>query len=230
MRQRLAVIFGALGALVTFLTAYRAFFVVGEVVNEAGISDFSARIVYIHVPVAETSLVAVLVGAVGGALYLTRRKHIYAIMSRCAIELALLFGIGVEVSGMIWDRAAWGVWWTWEPRLTTYLILMLVYGGYFVLRSSVEDEGARERYAAVYSIVGAVTAPFTFFAIRLLESVHPVIFKIGQQIDPSIMQTFILGMFGMLSLFVALLLTRIDMEDMREELEETKNRLELQPS
>jgi hypothetical protein len=83
---------------------------------------------------------------------------------------------------MIWGKAAWDAWWAWEPRLTTFLIVCLLYGGYFVLRSMVEEESRRATYAAVFAIIAFIDVPITFFATRFLpEGLHPVVITSGRR-------------------------------------------------
>ncbi|MDI6715565.1 MAG: cytochrome c biogenesis protein, partial [Actinomycetota bacterium] len=150
----------------------------------------------------------------------------YDFLSLSAIELGFLFGFLVEMTGILWDKAAWGVWWQWEPRLTTYLILMLMYAGYFVLRSSVSEESSKARLAAVYSIVAAINVPLTFFAIRLIPSVHPVVFSSsGSGLHGTLLAAFLISMFGMTSFYVALLLMRYQMKGISEEIEILKNQV-----
>ena len=88
-------------------------------------------------------------------------------------------------TGMIWGRAAWGTWWDWEPRLTTFLLVCFLYTAYFVLRQTVEDESRRATFAALFAIVAFVDVPITFFATRFMPAnMHPVVFHVtGASMD-----------------------------------------------
>lgn len=188
---------------------------------------FHQKILYIHVPVAETSLVSFILAAIFGALFLYKRERKYDFLSFAAVELGFLYGFLVEMTGIMWDKAAWGVWWQWEPRLTTYLILMLMYAGYFVMRSSIGEDSSKARFSAVYSIIAAVNVPLTFFAIRLIPAAaHPVVFdSSGSGLHGSLLVAFLVSMFGMTCFYISLLLTRYQMHGMGEELDILKNQI-----
>jgi heme exporter protein C len=87
----------------------------------------------------------------------------------------LVFFLITIVLGSIWARPVWNTWWTWDPRLTTAAVTELIYIAYFMLRQGIEDPDRRARFGAVYTIVGAISAPITFFAIRLFRTIHPVV-------------------------------------------------------
>ena len=96
------------------------------------------------------------------------------------MEIALLFVVCTMVTGEMWTRFEWGVWWTWEPRLTTYLILMLVVIAYFVLRSAIDEPERRATYAAVISVIALVDVPICYMVTRLIpSSIHPVVLREG---------------------------------------------------
>ena len=95
------------------------------------------------------------------------------------MEVALLFVVLTLITGDLWTKASWGVWWEWEPRLTTYFIMTLLMIAYFVLRNSLEDEERRAVYAAVFGIIALIDAPISFFITRVIPSDHPVVFKSG---------------------------------------------------
>jgi heme exporter protein C len=227
--RKTALVTALVSALLILTGIFSAFLIAPEAVverNERLIKVFSQKIFYFHVPVAETSLIAFLIGAIAGGLFLAKRKRKYDFISQASIELGLLFGILVEWSGIMWTRSEWGKWWEWEPRLTTYLILLLMYAGYFVLRSSVQEESNRARYAAVYSIIAAINVPLTFFAIRLIPAVHPVVFTSkGASMEPPMLIAFLISMFGMSLLYVTLLILRYHMHQAKEDIEYLKNRL-----
>lgn len=223
MKKAITALLFAGGALLLTGLAL-AFLVAPMAVNQKGVEIFSQKIFYFHVPVSETSLLAFVLGAVFGAMFLVNKNPKYDFLSLAAVEIGFVFGLLVEWTGVIWTRAEWGVWWTWEPRLTSYFILMLMYAGYFVLRSSVNEESAKARFSAVYSIVAAVNAPLTFFAIRLIPSVHPVVFdSSGAHMEASMLAAFLVSMFGMLIFSTALLLLRYQLQTAREELDYLKN-------
>lgn len=164
-------------------------------------------ILYLHVPVAITSLVAFGVACVAGVLYLRRRDERYDEVLTVAIGLGLLFVILTIVSGSIWARGFWGTWWRWQdPRLVTYLIIALLYASFFVLRNSAED-ARRARFSAVFAVTGFASVPLSFYAVRRAQdSVHPTaIDSDGINIDSGIFVWLVLAQVAVITVFVALL-------------------------
>jgi len=195
--------------------------------TDASTLGFSQKIFYVHAPLGETALLAFGVAFVAALLYLRRGDDRYDRLGVAAVRLGLLFGLLVMITGVIYDRAAWGVWWDWEPRLTTFLIVCLLYSAYFVLRGAVEDESRRATYAALFAVVAFVDVPITFFSIRLLPAgMHPVVIgPSGSGMDYRDFIAFAAGLAGMTLLFVGLLRLELGIEALREELRELKHRL-----
>ena len=196
--------------------------------TDASTLGFSQKIFYLHAPIAETALLAYAVAFVAALLFLRRDDPRYDRLGLAAVRLGLLFSLLVMVSGVIWGRAAWGVWWAWEPRLTTFLIACLLYAGYFVLRGAVDDESRRATFAALYAIVAFVDVPITFFATRFLPAgLHPVVLgPSGSGMAGRDLVAFACGMAGMTLLFVGLLRIETGIETMREGLRDLADRLE----
>ena len=134
-----------------------------------------------------------------------------------AIRLGLLFSVLVMATGMIWGKAAWGTWWDWEPRLTTFLLVCFLYTAYFVLRSVVEEEQRRATFAAVFAIIAFIDVPITFFATRFLPAgMHPTVITAGGTGMPgSMFVSFFISMIGMTLLLVALIRRDLGVEDLR---------------
>ena len=195
--------------------------------TDASTLGFSQKIFYFHAPIAETALLAYGVAFAAALLYLRRGEARYDRLGVAAVRLGLLFSLLVMVTGTIWGRAAWGVWWAWEPRLTTFLIACLLYSAYFVLRGAVEDESRRATYAALFAVVAFVDVPITFFATRFLPAgLHPVVLgPSGSGMDYRDLIAFLISMAGMTLLFVGLLRLELGIEALREELREIKYRL-----
>jgi len=185
---------------------------------------FSQKIFYFHVPVAEASFLVLILSAFFGVRFLTTRRKEYDTKSRIAMETALTFVALTMITGVLWTKASWGVWWDWEPRLTTYFIMMLLMVAYFVLRNSIEDEERRAVYAAAFAVIAAIDAPISFFITRLIPSQHPVVFKSG--FATSNLLPFILAQVGMLMIGYAIYVMRMSEERMRERLEVAKEALE----
>jgi heme exporter protein C len=133
------------------------------------------RILYFHVGVAWVAAITMLVGLVGGILYLRSKNPRWDTISMASIEVGLAFTTMTIVSGSVWARPAWNTWWIWEPRLTSITVMWLVYAAYFMLRGAVEDDEKKRRFAAVYAILAFVTVIVTYASIRFLRSIHPVV-------------------------------------------------------
>lgn len=192
---------------------------------------FSQKIFYFHAPISEAALVAYLIAFVAGVLYLRDQDEKYDRLGAAAVRLGLLFSVMVMGTGMIWGKAAWGVWWTWEPRLTTFLIACVLYAAYFVLRWSTDEESRRATYSAVFAIIAFVDVPITFFATRFLPTgLHPaVITSSGSGMAASMLLAFLVCMAGMTLLLVAMLRLELAHAALRAEVQELKELLESEP-
>ena len=226
MRRNLIIAL-SLGAAVCLVVSLVGIFVVLPVLP-ADQTGFSQKIFYWHMPAAIISFIAFLVTLWYSIRFLMTKDFKYDVIAYTSAELGLIFGFILMVFGVIWDYLAWGVWWTWDPRLITYLILLLLFGAYFFLRSMVEDRMRRATYAAVFGIIAALDVPISFFSTRLISNVlHPVVIGgKGTGLDPAMYLWLIMSMAGMLLLYLALLLTKLDMERMEEKLADIKDEIE----
>jgi heme exporter protein C len=165
------------------------FFVAPEDANQ-GVSQ---RIFYIHVPIALTAYFCFGLGAWKALRLLWRGDERHDLESYVAIHQGTIFGTLTLITGMIWARASWGVWWSWSSdQLVLFLVLFLFYCAYFMLRFSIEEGSRRARISAVYALFGVVLIPVSFLAIRLAEDfVHPVAFtREGPQMSGTMFATF----------------------------------------
>jgi len=173
---------------------------------------FSQRIFYIHVPVALTAYACFGWGAWKALRLLWKGDSRYDLESYTAIHIGTIFGVLTLVTGSIWARISWGVWWSWSERqLVLFLVLFLFYSAYFMLRYSVEPGPRRANMSAVYALFGVVLIPVSFLAIRLAEGfIHPVVFtRDGPQMSGSMFFTFCVCLAGMLVLASALYLNEL---------------------
>ncbi|MDR2109262.1 MAG: cytochrome c biogenesis protein CcsA [Coriobacteriales bacterium] len=186
----------------------------------------SQKIFYFHMPVAVISMVALLFTAIYGALFLAKREPRFDLRAKVATEIALVFVLMTMVSGEMWERFEWGVWWTWEPRLTTYFILMLLVIGYFILRNAVDDPERRAVFASVFGIIACVDVPICLLVTRLVPtSVHPAIFRTDSGLAPSMLLPLLLAMAGMACIAFGLFRFRLREQRLRERLDALKTRL-----
>ena len=139
---------------------------------------FRQRIFYLHVPIALTAYVFLLLGAFFAARYLLRRDPMDDLRSYVAIHQGVILGTLVLISGPIWAKVSWGVWWDWsDKQLNTFLLVFLFYCAYFMLRFSVEEGARRERFSAIYALLGIGMIPLSLAAVHLAGTIHhPTVF------------------------------------------------------
>jgi heme exporter protein C len=138
-----------------------------------GLED-KARILFYHVPMAWTAVLAFFVSMGYGIKYLTKKNLDDDVRSAASAGLGLLFCILATVTGSVWAKFNWGSFWNWDPRQTSIFVLLLIYGAYFALRSALELDERKATLSAVYSIIAGVTVPFFIFIMpRIVASLHP---------------------------------------------------------
>ena len=148
-------------------------------------------------------------------------------MCEGGMEIALVFVIMTMITGDLWTRFEWGVWWTWEPRLTTYLILMLIVIAYFVLRNAIDEPERRGTYAAVLGIIATVDVPICFMITRLIpSSIHPVVLREGGM-SGDMGMTVGMCMIGLLLVGFALYRFRFRQVRLQERLQALKDEVEI---
>jgi len=174
------------------------------------------KIFYFHVSAGWVGMLSFLTAAIAGGLYLRSRQLLWDIISSSAVEIGLVFTLACIASGSIWAKPVWNTWWTWDPRLTTVSIMALIYAVYFILRRGIEEPHRQARLASVYVILGFITVPLTFFSIRLLRTIHPLIFNAaslagGASLDltPRMVHTFIISLAAFTLVYAALLWQRV---------------------
>lgn len=133
-----------------------------------------SRIIYFHVPLAWVGVLAYLTAMIDSIKYLKTKNDAHDHRAVVSAEVGFVFTILATVTGAIFARHTWGVYWNWDPRQTSIFLLFMIYGAYFALRSSVEDEEKKGRLSAVYCILAFVTVPVLVFIVpRLYPTLHP---------------------------------------------------------
>ena len=134
----------------------------------------NAKIIFFHVPTAWLTVVAFLMSTIYGFQYLRKKDLNDDIKSYTAAQLGIIFCLLATITGSIWSKFAWGSFWSWDPRQSSIFALLLIYGAWFALRSSIENEEKRATLSAVYSIIAFVTVPFFIFIMpRIMLGLHP---------------------------------------------------------
>ncbi|MCL6625575.1 cytochrome c biogenesis protein [Alicyclobacillus shizuokensis] len=176
------------------------------------------RILYVHVNSAWTALLAFFVTFVASVVYLIRRRLMWDIAAASAAEIGVLFTTFTLLTGSLWGRPVWNTWWTWDPRLTTTLILWFLYVAYLLLRQTIDGVERRGRVAAVYAIVAFLDVPIIHQSVTWWRSIHPtVIDDSGFHMPASMTWPLLLGFVGFLLLFCLLFWLRFQLEITRME-------------
>lgn len=181
------------------------------------------RIMYVHVPTVMLAYLAFVIVLAGSILYLWKRDLRWDRLAASACELGVLFTALTLAAGSIWAKPIWGVWWTWDPRLTTTAILFVIYVGYLMLRALQSDPLARARQSAVIGIVGFLDIPIVHMSVQWWRSLHqgPTFGLRDPTLDDRMEVALLVNMLGFTLLFLFLLGQRLRlaaMEQRRDEL------------
>ncbi|MCP3143352.1 cytochrome c biogenesis protein CcsA [Pyxidicoccus xibeiensis] len=165
------------------------------------------RIMYVHVPLQWMAMVAMTVNFVAAVAYLFKASWKWDSAAEASAEVGLVLGTAGMITGAIWGRPTWGVYWSWDPRLTTEAILLVTYTGYLVLRRFVEDPDKRATWSSVVAIIGAINLPIVWFSVRWWRSLHQVQ-STPKTVDPEMVLTLRISAFGMLALAIYFMMVR----------------------
>jgi heme exporter protein C len=198
------------------------FFWVPTDVNEGPVQ----RIFYVHVPTALIAYVAFGMVLIGSIAYLKTHNRRWDSFAHASAEVGVLFTGCNIVSGMLWGKPEWGTYWTWDPRLTTTFVMLLIYVGYLLFRAMASDPTRGARLAAVIGIVGFVNVPLVHYSVDWWNGLHPNMTLInlsGPQSLPASMLITMLWMTAVFGgLFVLLMMMRMRLENAQIDLEEAE--------
>jgi heme exporter protein C len=185
------------------------------------------KIFYFHVAAAWVGLILAFgVVFVASIAYLKTRKRSWDILAHASAEIGVIFTTIVLVTGPIWGKAAWNTYWTWDPRLTTTLVLWFIYIAYLVLRGSSEGSEKKARFAAVFGIIGFVDVPLVFMSIHWWRTIHPVLITANKiNMTPEMIQTMIVSVVAFTFLYLFYLGQRVQLEETRDEIADLKEHL-----
>lgn len=208
-----AILVGAM--FLVFMWVPSAEYVQGPLKGQANIVQ---RIFYFHVPLWWVAFLGFTLTFVGSVVYLARGSTKWDNRAYCAAEIGILFTTVGLITGVIWAKPEWGVWWTWDPRLTTALVLWFIYIGYFLVRSYAPQSLARN-FSAVISIVGTIDSFIVFMAIRWWRTQHPEpLIGTPAGLAPSMLLTFMVSLAAFTILFVVLFRLRTGLRAQQDEL------------
>lgn len=187
------------------------------------------RVFYFHIGTAWTALIGFILAAVFSVSYLLTKNLKWDRLEVAAIEVSMVFFFITIVLGSIWARPAWNTWWTWDPRLTTAAVTELIYAAYFMLRQGIDDPEKRARFGAVYALIGGLSAPITFFAIRFFRTIHPVVIggsnadaEGGFSMTADMRVAFFFALFAFTIIFIDLFWHRIRLGELQNKVEQMK--------
>lgn len=212
---RLDVVLGVVLVLGMSLALYMAFI---EAPREKTMGDLQ-RIFYFHVPAAIAGLLAFAINFVASLMYIIRKNRRWDNLAIAAAEIGVMFMAMVLVTGPIWAKPAWFIWWTWSPRLTSSLILCLLYIAYLLIRNYIEDPERKATVSAVFGIVAFIDAPLVWFSIRWWRDHHPGPMLETGGLSPDMRPAFLICLAAFQVLLIYLLRRRFYLQSMRDELE-----------
>ncbi len=212
---------GLLGlSFILFVGALYLVFIYVPTEKEMGIVQ---RIFYLMVPMAWLALLSFLIVFISSILYLVKRESKWDIRAYSSAEVGIVFTTLALITGSIWAKPIWGVWWDWgTPRLTSTLVLWFIYLAYFMVRSFATEESRGARFAAVVGIVGFIDVPIIILATSLWRGMHPgaVIFQGG--LEPAMLLTLLVSLAAFTTLYFLLLIQRISIKNDEIEIKRLK--------
>jgi len=206
-----------------------------DAVNLAGDERVAQRIFYFHMGCNITATIGFLMSVVGSVGYLVRRTLVWDRIAQAGVEVGTLFAFGIMITGSIWAKPTWNTYWTWDPRLTTATITILIYLAYMLFRNGMDNRHTRARFASIYALFAFLSVPFTYYSARIFRSIHPVVFNgtnaeaqggdVVGSVGATMGQTLLITITCFIILFLALFFHRwrqlsleSRIEDLREEL------------
>ncbi len=185
------------------------------------------KIFYVHLPLAFLSFLAFFIVFIASLIYLYKRDIRWDILAHSSAEVGVIFCSLVLITGPIWARPIWNVWWTWDPRLTTTLILWFMYVAYLMIRKLLRDGSQTSNIASVFGIISFINVPITFLAIRMWRTIHPVVIDTrGIHISTPMLKTLLISLAAFCLLFFLLLRTKVRLETTRQAYQEVHSLFE----
>lgn len=216
MRQKAMIVMLALAAVLLVRNLYNIS-VLPDETNQGQIF----RIIFFHVPAALVAMVGSAVALLASIAFLISKDFKYDALAVAITEVGLAFLAVNLVTGSIWARVIWGVWWAWDPRLTSALICWILYAGYLILRQSLEEPTQRATFAAVYSIFAFTDVPIVYFSIRWWRTIHPqpVFFSKNGSFPADWGLTLVLNLLALSFLYAVLTMVRLRQENTQREID-----------
>jgi heme exporter protein C len=215
-------LFPILGVITAVLLSYALYEALVAAPTEKTMGDVQ-RIFYYHVPSAWTAFLLFTINFVASVLYLIRRSSVADAIAVVTAEVGVVFCTVVLVTGPLWARPVWGIWWTWDVRLTSTLVLWLIYVSYLMLRRF-STSGQTPLLAAVLAVFGALDVPLVYFSIWYFRTQHPQpVIGGGGSIDPHMLHVLLINWIAFLGFAFLVCWSRYRLERLRREVEEMQS-------
>ncbi len=210
----------------TFIITMTALYLVFMWVPNERIMGPVQKIFYFHVSSAWIGFFAFLVVFIAGLAYLFTRDNKWDTLGVSSAQIGVMFTTIVLITGPIWAKPSWNTWWTWDPRLTTTLVLWFLYLAYLMIRSSIHEEEKKARFSAIFGIIAFIDVPIVWFSIRWWRTIHPVVVdSSGFAMSPKMFTTLMVSLLAFTFLYFYLLTNTMKLEKMRAEVAGLKERL-----
>ncbi len=208
--------------IIIFMLAIYTVFIYAPIEKEMGISQ---KIFYFHVASAWIAFFAFFITFMGSLIYLLKRNRKADYIAYSSAEIGVLFTSMVLISGPIWAKTAWNTYWTWDPRLTTTLVLWFIYISYLLLRTSITGE-KKYVYSAVFGIFGFIDVPIVFMSIRWWRTIHPVVVSSGGfDLSSEMVIALLVSILAFTFLYISLVSTRYEIEKISEKIKSYQSRI-----
>ena len=208
----------AIGAIAILILTRDIYMVAGlpEEANQGAIF----KIIFFHVPMAITALTCALVAFFSSVAFLLTKRFYFDALAVAVTEVGLAFLAGNLITGSIWGRIIWGIWWTWDARLTSALVCWLLYAGYLMLRRAIEEPTQRATFAAVFSIFAFIDVPIVIFSIKWWRTQHPQpVFWGGGSFPPDWTAIFGMNVIAFLLIGIVFTAVRLRQEEAQREID-----------
>jgi heme exporter protein C len=219
MREKIAIALALAAAALLSYNLYQMFMVLPDEALQGAIY----RILFFHAPAALVGMIGYFVALTFSVLYLSSGNLRWDSLSASIIEVSLVFSIVNIVTGSIWARIIWGIWWTWDYRLTSALVCILIFAGYLMMRRAIEEPTQRARLSSALCIFGCVDVVIVYKSIEWFRNNHPgPVLSIrtgGGTMDPAMERIFYLNMLAILLMAIALALVRTRQEATAREID-----------
>ncbi|MEW6088462.1 MAG: cytochrome c biogenesis protein CcsA [bacterium] len=209
---------------VTFVTIEASLyyiFILSPVEETMGIIQ---KIFYFHVASAWLSFFSFFIVFISSIIFLWKKEKIWDIVAHSSAEIGIIFCTIVLITGPIWARPIWNAWWSWDARLTTTLVLWMIYMAYIFIRPFTENEVKGAKASAVFGIIGFIDVPIVYMSIRWWRTIHPqaVIASKKGGLDPVMLKTLIISIIGFTFLYLSVIILNVSIDLIKDELENKK--------